>query len=278
MSVSTPIRLHGIGSWRRLASGRPGWLRDRRRYSRQRCGICVRRSETGGKNSGHFRRPTWRSAKKGHFGFVVRDLTVAKLNRKWAEITVPKSGKVRFRLSRPIPAEAKTARVTLDRRGRWHVALVAVPARIEGPGSGEIIGIDRGVAVSFQCSDGRAWNTPGLRPHEQRRLRLLQRRMVARQTKGSNRRAKTKHAIARLKASESDRRKDAIEKATTELAQTADVVRIEDLKVKNMLRSGQGTLNDPGTNVAQKRGLNRSIASTGWSIFARRLQDKIGDA
>lgn len=227
-------------------------------------------------NPGHFRYPTWRSAKKGNWGFVVRDLTVIKLNRKWAQITIPKAGQVRFRLSRPLPDGAKSARVTRDRAGRWHVAIVATPNRVDGPGTGEIVGIDRGIAIDFQCSDGRRWDVTGLNPHEQRRLRLLQRKM-ARQQKGSNRRAKTKLAIARLKARETARRKDLIEKATTELARTADIVRIEDLHVRQMMKSAKGTIDQPGKNVAQKRGLNRSISQTGWTMFAQRLQDKIGD-
>jgi len=42
-------------------------------------------------NPGHFRRPTWRSHRKGHNGFVVRDLAVTRLNRKWGECHHPES-------------------------------------------------------------------------------------------------------------------------------------------------------------------------------------------
>lgn len=206
---------------------------------------------------------------------MIRDLSVRKQNRTWAEVRVPKAGMVRFRLSRPLPAGPKSARVTVDRSGRWHVSFSAVPDQIDGPGDGTIVGVDRGVAVDYQASDGRRWDVPGLSDPERRRLRLLQRKL-ARQKKGSNRRARTKNAIAKIKAREADRRKDAIEKATTELARTADLVRIEDLRVKNMMRSARGTADKPGRNVAQKRGLNRGIAESGWTMFARRLEDKIG--
>ena len=226
-------------------------------------------------NPAHFRAPTFRSRHKGNQGFVIRDVTVRRLSRKWGEVTVPKAGRVRFRWTRPV-GEHGSARVTLDRAGRWHVSFASTPDQVDGPGTGEIVGIDRGVARSFQCSDGRRWQTPGLTPGEARRLRLLQRKM-ARQCKGSNRRATTKAAIARLKARERDRRKDLIEKATTELARTADIVRIEDLKVRQMMASAAGTVDEPGTNVRAKAGLNRSIAAQGWAMFARRLEDKIGD-
>lgn len=219
-------------------------------------------------------RPTWRKTGQ-HEGFVIREAKTRRLSRRWAAVLVPKCGWVRFRLHRPL-GEHGMARVTLDRSGRWHVSFSAVPPMIKGPGTGEIIGIDRGIVVDFQSSDGRRWDVPGLRPGESRRLRLLQRKM-SRQEKGSARRERTRRQIATVKAREADRRKDVIEKATTELARTADVVRIEDLRVKSMMRSAKGTVEKPGRNVAQKRGLNHSIAATGWSMFAIRLRHKIGD-
>ncbi len=42
---------------------------------------------------------------------------------------------------------------------------------------------------------------------------------------------------------------------------------MEDLRVKNMSKSASGTKEDPGKNVAQKRGLNRSILRQGWGTF-----------
>ena len=224
---------------------------------------------------GSHRRPTWR--KQGqHEGFLIRYPAVHMVNRKWAIVNVPKVGPVRFRLSRPLPIDTKSARVTLDRAGRWHVSFTSIPDRIGGPGDGSIVGVDRGIVTPFQSSDGRSWDATGLRPTEATRLLRLQRRM-ARQVKGSNRRARTKTSIARLRAKEADRRKDAIEKATTELARTADIVRLEDLRIKNMVRSAKGTIDLPGKNVRQKAGLNRSIQAQGWGLFAQRLGHKIGD-
>ena len=224
---------------------------------------------------GSHRRPTWRKQGQRE-GFTIRDLSVNVLNRKWATVHVPKVGPVKLRLSRPLPVDTKSARVTLDRAGRWHVSFTSIPDRIDGPGDGPIVGVDRGVVIPFQSSDGRSWEVPGLRPTEATRLLRLQRRM-ARQQKGSNRRARTKVSIARLRAREVDRRKDAIEKATTELARTADIVRLEDLRIPNMVRSAKGTIEEPGTNVRAKAGLNRAIQAQGWGLFAQRLGHKIGD-
>ncbi|WP_338083581.1 transposase [Ferrimicrobium acidiphilum] len=108
---------------------------------------------------------------------------------------------------------------------------------------------------------------------ERQPKRRLQRKL-ARQTKGSNRRNATKLAIAKLSAKETDRRKDWIEWTTTNLVRNYDLIALEDLKVKKMTRSAKGTVENPGKNVAQKSGLNRSILEQSWGMFHRRLTDK----
>ena len=100
------------------------------------------------------------------------------------------------------------------------------------------------------------------------------RRSLARARRGSNRRGQVKHAIARLKARESDRRKDWAEKASTGIARRFDVIRVEDLRIRNMTRSAKGTPENPGQKVAQKAGLNRGILRSGWGLLVRRLEDK----
>lgn len=53
-----------------------------------------------------------------------------------------------------------------------------------------------------------------------------------------------------------------------------DVIVIEDLRVKNMIGSAAGAIEQPGRNVAAKRGLNRAISNQAWATFRRRLTDK----
>jgi putative transposase len=186
---------------------------------------------------------------------------------------VPKVGWVRFRLSRPVPEGVKSYRVTRDRAGRWHLAFAHVPDPIAGPGDGSVVGIDRGVAVSAALSTGELLHAPSLTPGESRRVKVLQQRL-ARAKRGSNRRARTKQAIAKLKARERDRRKDWVEKNTTDIARRFDTIRIEALDVRAMTRTARGTPQQPGVRVAQKRGLNRSIGQSGWGLLAKRLQHK----
>ena len=175
---------------------------------------------------------------------------------------MPKAGWVRFRWSRAVPPDAKSYRVTKDRAGRWHVAFAVIPAPVPAPGNGQTAGIDRGVTVSAALSTGQLLHCPGLTARERTRLRRLQRR-VARATRGSNRRGRVRHAIARLKARETDRRKDWAEKTSTDIARRFDLIRLENLKITNMTRSAKGTRENPGRSVRAKAGLNRGILASG---------------
>jgi putative transposase len=221
------------------------------------------------------RRPRWRKAGV-HEGFrqvAVKAHYVERLNRRFGRVWVPKVGRVRFRVSRPVPEGVKSYRVTRDRAGRWHIAFAHIPDRIAGPGRCSVVGIDRGVAVAAALSTGEQLCTPGLSCGEAKRLKVLQQRL-ARAQRGSGRRTRTKLAIAKLTARETDRRKDWVEKATTDLARRFDTIRIEALDVRAMTRSARGTVQQPGAGVAQKRGLNRAIRYSCWGLLAARLQHK----
>jgi putative transposase len=218
--------------------------------------------------------PSWRKRGRSE-GFrivAVRPQDVRRLNSRWGQVAIPKLGWVRFRWSRSVPA-ATSYRVTRDSAGRWHVAFGAVPPAIPTPGTGEVVGVDRGVAVSAALSTGELLKIPELRPAERRRLRLLERHR-ARQRKGSRRRERTRLAVARLKARETDRRRDWIEKVSTDLARRFDLIGVEDLDVRAMTRSAKGTLQRPGRGVRQKTGLNRAILVGGWGRLVDRLEDK----
>jgi putative transposase len=219
-------------------------------------------------------KPTWRKAGRDE-GFrivAVRPEHARRLSRKTGEVWIPKVGWVRFRWSRAVPA-ARSYRVTCDRAGRWHIAFAVIPEPVVGPGTGQVVGIDRGVTVSAALSTGELLQCPGLFPAERARLGRLQ-RWLARARRGSNRRRRVRIAIARLKAREGDRRKDWAEKLSTDLARRFDVIRVEDLNIRNMTHSARGTVTQPGRNVRQKAGLNREIMASGWGRLVRRLEDK----
>jgi len=222
-------------------------------------------------------RPSWRKAGR-YEGFRItgrrgRQWDVRRVSRKVGQVWVPKAGWVRFRWSRAVPAGAKSYRVRMDRAGRWHVAFAVIPDPIPAPGNGQAVGIDRGVAVSAALSTGELLHCPALTERERIRLRRMQ-RTLARAKRGSSRRGRVRHAIARLRARETDRRTDWAEKVSTDIVRRFDLIRVENLKIGNMTRSAKGTRDDPGRNVRQKAGLNRGILGSGWGLLVRRLGDK----
>ncbi|WP_248966135.1 RNA-guided endonuclease InsQ/TnpB family protein, partial [Sphaerisporangium perillae] len=124
---------------------------------------------------------------------------------------------------------------------------------------------------------------PWLSDGEKQHLRRLekksarQRRTRHRGEPASHRLARTYDQIARLRATAKRRAVDWQHQTTTELAGTFSVVVVEDLKVTNMVRSATGTVDNPGVNVAQKTGLNRSIAAEAWGRTVTLLEYKTSD-
>jgi putative transposase len=204
---------------------------------------------------------------------VGQSFGIQQLSARWGEVRVPKGGRIRFRLSRPLPEGVKSCRINRDCSGRWHASFPGPQPAVSRRPTGAMVGLDRGVAVSVATSDGELLHAPKQDSEQRCRMRRLQRRL-ARQTKGSNRSARTKLAIGRLKAKERDRRKDWVEKTSTHLVQAYDTVVLESLQVHRMTRSAKGTRERPGRNVRQKAGLNREILASGWGELARRVKEK----
>ncbi|TCO35869.1 transposase [Kribbella steppae] len=230
--------------------------------------------------AGSHRRPKWRKAGRNEGFRIVGPQAgrVEQVSRTWARVLVPKVGWVRFRVSRALP-DARSYRVTHDSVGRWHIAFAATRDPIPAPGNGEIVGVDRGVTVSAALSTGELLTCRGLSESEQRRLGNLQRRL-ARAQPGSNRRRRVKAAIAKLHARAADRRKDWVEKTSTDLARRFDMIRVENLRVAQMTKRPKPKPDPakPGSYLPNRRrakaGLNRGILASGWSLLVRRLEDK----
>ena len=225
-------------------------------------------------NPAHFGRPRFRSKHRTRDGFVVRDVSVVKLNRKWSAVRIPKAGWMKFRRDRPL-GDHGMAHVTRDRCGRWHVSFTAPQTPVESAKDSErrSVGIDRGVTDTVATSDGELINIPRASQKEVTQLKSLHRRL-ARQQPHSNRRQRSKDAIAKIHACIADRRKDWVEQFSTKLVSENAVIVFEELQVKNMMRSASGTVENPGTNVAAKRGLNAAIAASCWGMLERRTRDK----
>jgi putative transposase len=224
--------------------------------------------------AGTHRRPRWRKAGEDEGLRIVgpQAVRVRRDNRARSSVLVPKIGWVQFKRSHTL-TDWKSYRITRARAGRWHIAFAVIPEPIPAPGVGGVVGVDRGVTLAVALSTGEMTSPGGLSLKEAERLLRLQRRR-ARAARGSNRRRKVKALIAGLKAKDGDRRKDWAQKTSTDLARRFDVIRLENLNIKDMTRSARGTVENPGRNVAQKAGLNRGILTSGWGLLAGRLEQK----
>ena len=223
-------------------------------------------------NPEHFRPPKFRSKARTAEGFAIRDVSVRKINRKYSAVHVPKVGWVKFRRHRTLGPHGM-AHVTRDRVGRWFVSFAAPQPAVERAPTGRSVGVDVGVEVTAATSDGELLHIPRPTDKERDRHRRLKIK-VSQQQKGSRRRADTLRAIAKLEARWADRRRDWCEKTSLALVRDYDTITFENLRIPNMVRSARGTVDAPGSNVAAKRGLNRSIAESCWGQLARRTRDK----
>ena len=117
-----------------------------------------------------------------------RDLPVRKLNRRWAEVRLPKLGWCRFRLTRTLGGAVRHATVSRDAFG-WQVSFCVEPdQRSARPNGKRAVGLDRGVAATVALSTRELRHCPTLPAHQAERLRRLC-RMAGRQETRRRRRA-----------------------------------------------------------------------------------------
>lgn len=239
--------------------------------------------------AGRARYPSFKRRDDRAGSFVVRDLTVRRLNRKWGTVVVPKIGTVRFRISRLWAdiERASSARVT-QRNGRWHIAFTTPAADPKTAGTGAVVGIDRGVKNTLATNEGRMIQAPAFTPVEQARFLWLEQQLARQNTRArrrkdwdSRRRDRTLDQLAVLRRRLEDRRTDWVEQTTTSLASTYDLVAVEDLRVGNMVRrpKPKPDPDQPGrflSNGARaKASLNRAILASVWGRFLTRLEHKM---
>ena len=186
-------------------------------------------------------------------------------------------GHVRVHQHRPGQGRVKT--ITLKREGRrWYVVLSCddVPA-CPLPAAGREVGVDVGVTRFATVSDGEIIASPRFTRESADELAAAQ-RSLARKNRGSANRRRAKAKVAQVHRRIRNRRADFHHKTARALVRECDVIALEDLRIANMVRSASGTLEKPGTNVAAKSGLNRSILDAGWGQFTSILIGKAEEA
>jgi putative transposase len=163
-------------------------------------------------------------------------------------------------------AELQPTMVVVSREpdGRWFVTFaVERPAPAPLPATGRAVGVDLGLTDFAALSTGETIAHPRHMDRHERRLKHYQ-RVLARKQRASANRRKARRKVARQHARVRDARRDFLHKTSTRLVREFDVIAVEDLNLAGMVRNGG----------ARKRGLNRSIARTGWAELRAQLTYK----
>lgn len=183
--------------------------------------------------------------------------------RLGAKLRLSAIGTFRLALHRPIEGEIRSLQVKREGRKWFALISVRVPNALIHAIPGSAVGCDVGVTHLVTLSTGEQVRNPRQNRNRAPKIAAAQRAM-ARGVKGSKRRARVRTIYAALRLAERNARTTHLHQVSAALARSHETIVYEALKVKNMVRSASGTIDQPGTNVAQKIGLNRSIHDAGW--------------
>lgn len=198
-------------------------------------------------------------------------------------IKIPKAREIRIDIHRPYLThpDDTVSSVTLTFDRMWYICILVttadpIPVKRHLPS----VGIDVGVAKTITRSDGVIHQIDTVR------IKCLEDRVSHLQKKLSKKvgskkgEKKSGHWIAqrkrigRLQSKVADIRRTFNDRASRVIVNSFDKIVIEDLNIRGMSASAAGTIEEPGSKVAQKSGLNRAILRNGFFQLRTMLEYK----
>ncbi|HFQ8796237.1 TPA: IS200/IS605 family element RNA-guided endonuclease TnpB [Clostridioides difficile] len=174
-------------------------------------------------------------------------------------IKLPKLGMVKIRDKQVPKGRILNATISKEPSGRYYVSLCCTDVDIEAfKNTNNQIGLDLGIKEFCISSCGEFIENPKYLKKSLNKLSKLQREL-SRKTIGSLNRNKARLKVAGLQEHIANQRKDFLQKLSTKLIKENDIICIEDLQVKNMIRNHK---------------LSRLISDVSWSEFIRQLEYK----